>query len=179
VPTTLQVGASLYDGLGPQATGASDMRFVERFRQEELQTPVGPAAKPLESRRAERPRREALRWAFGHPGEAIRLSLAKLARMWNLWPNDKAFSSWPIRLVVLFTYMPLGILGIMGAARTIGRGWPYWLCWLPAAYVTLLHVVFVSSVRYREPAMLPLAVAAAGAICALWDKGVSLKPKAD
>lgn len=173
VPTTLQVGASLYDGLNPQATGASDMRFVERFRAEEQQEPVGPGALSLECRLDRRLRQEALAWATDHPGEVLRLSLVKLARMWNLWPNDVAFSSWPIRLAVLFTYVPLLFFAIIGSARTLRRGWPYWLCWLPAAYLTLLHMVFVSSVRYREPAMLPLTALAAWTICAIWDKGVT------
>jgi hypothetical protein len=61
------------------------------------------------------------------------------------------------------TYVPIMILAITGAARTIRRGWPYVLCWLPAVYLTGLHVVFVGSIRYRVPAMLTLAVLAAGA----------------
>jgi hypothetical protein len=36
------------------------------------------------------------------------------------------------------------------------------LCCLPAVYLTLLHVVFVSSLRYRDPAMLALLALAAG-----------------
>ncbi len=35
VPTTLQVGASLYDGISPQATGTSEMSFVPRFVREQ------------------------------------------------------------------------------------------------------------------------------------------------
>jgi hypothetical protein len=38
------------------------------------------------------------------------------------------------------------------------------LCGLPAIYFTLLHMVFVSSIRYREPAMLGLIVLAAGVL---------------
>lgn len=168
VPTTLQVGASLYDGLNPQATGASDMRFVERFRQEERRSG---GRSDLEYRLDQRLRREAIDWATGHPGKVFCLALVKLRRMWNLWPNEAAFSSWPIRLGVLFTYVPLLIFAIIGVARTCGQGWPYWLCWLPAVYLTVLHVVFVSSVRYREPAMLALIPLAAVVICRLWERG--------
>ena len=38
------------------------------------------------------------------------------------------------------------------------------LCWLPAVYLTLLHVVFVSSIRYRDPAMLAWLALAGGVI---------------
>jgi hypothetical protein len=92
------------------------------------------------------------------------LAAIKFARMWNVWPNEAAFSAWHIRLAVLMTYVPVMVLAIVGAIKTIHRGWPYVLCWLPAVYFTLLHVVFVSSIRYREPAVLALMVLAGGVI---------------
>jgi hypothetical protein len=61
------------------------------------------------------------------------------------------------------TYTPVLILALVGGWRFATRGWPYALCLLPALYFTLLHVVFVSSIRYREPAMMTLIVLAAGA----------------
>ena len=92
------------------------------------------------------------------------LAAIKLVRLWNLWPNERQFSTWPIRLAVALGYLPVLALGLAGAVGSFRRGWPYVLCWLPAAYFTLLHVVFVSSIRYREPAMLALMVLAAGRI---------------
>jgi hypothetical protein len=67
-----------------------------------------------------------------------------------------------VRLAVALTYLPLLILGLVGAVRTLRYGWPYWLCWFPAVYFSALHVVFVGSIRYRLPAMLGLIVLAAG-----------------
>jgi hypothetical protein len=167
VPTTLQVGASLYDGLGPQATGASDMSFVDRFAEEERlrEFPVGDGTfESFEYQLDLRLRAESLAWSRAHPGRAGQLAAIKLARMWNIWPNEASFSTWYIRLAVLLTYVPVMVFAGIGVGKTIHRGWPYVLCWLPAVYFTLLHVVFVSSIRYRQPAMLALMVLAAGAI---------------
>jgi hypothetical protein len=84
--------------------------------------------------------------------------------MWNVWPNEPAFRSWPMRVGMLVTYGPLLVLSLIGVWRYTSWGWPYALAWLPALYLTLLHVVFVSSLRYREPAMLALIVLAAGVL---------------
>ncbi len=160
VPTTLQVGASLYDGLNPDATGASNMDFVQRFETAERRAEKRSSAdggESLELRLDRRMRQDALDWARAHPGRALQLAGIKFLRMWNVYPNEPQLSaSWAICLTIFFTYTPLLVLAIMGAWRTVGRGWPYILCCLPAVYLTLLHVVFVSSIRYRDPAMLAL-----------------------
>ncbi len=166
VPTTLQVGVSLYDGWNPQATGASDLSFVERFARDERARQAAGADEhvPFEYRLDRRLKSEATAWARENPGRAIELAALKFLRIWNVWPNEPGLSAWPIRLVVLATYVPIMLLAAVGAVRTIGWGWPYVLCWLPAVYFTALHIVFVGSIRYRVPAMLGLAVLAGGAV---------------
>jgi 4-amino-4-deoxy-L-arabinose transferase-like glycosyltransferase len=167
VPTTLQVGASLYDGLNPRATGASDMWYTNLFQQRELDAEARGEAdldEDFEYRLDRRHRDAALEWARAHPGRVARLAAVKFLRIWNIWPNEAAFSSWPIRLVVTAGYLPVVILGLLGVWKTTRRGWPYVLCWLPAVYFTLLHMIFVGSIRYRDPAMLGLMVLAAAVV---------------
>ena len=105
-----------------------------------------------------------LDWARAHPLRVAQLAGVKVLRTWNLWPNEPGLSSWPVRIAVCCTYLPVLLLGIVGAGRTIRLGWPYILCWLPALYFTLLHAVFVGSIRYRQPAMFGLIVLAAGVV---------------
>lgn len=167
VPTTLQVGASLYDGLNPRATGASNMDFVEsaveKLRADDERRDA-PPADPFEYRLDRLLLSEAIQWARSHPVEVVKLAGIKVVRMWNLWPNEPQFRRPIIATGLLLTYAPLFVLALIGAWRYARRGWPYLLCLLPAVYLTLLHMIFVSSIRYREPAMLILIVLAAAAV---------------
>jgi 4-amino-4-deoxy-L-arabinose transferase-like glycosyltransferase len=166
VPTSLQVGASLYDGLSPTATGASDMRFVPQFIAEQRVADASSRAMTtglFEDRLDRRMRDASLTWAKENPGRVLQLAAIKFARMWNLLPNASDFQSNALRLILAASYTPIMLLALTGAWRFARRDWTYLLCLLPAVYLTCLHVVFVSSIRYREPAMLPLIVLAAGA----------------
>jgi 4-amino-4-deoxy-L-arabinose transferase-like glycosyltransferase len=166
VPTTLQVGASLYDGLHPNATGASNMDFVPRFYAEQK---AADARDPnlsgvFETRLSQRMRDAAVQWATTHPARVFALMRAKFVRMWNLWPNAAEFRSWKLRLIIVVGYVPLLVLALWGTWKYASRGWGYVLCVMPAVYFTCLHVVFVSSLRYRQPAMLIWIVLAAGVL---------------
>jgi hypothetical protein len=112
----------------------------------------------------------ALAWAAGHPADVLRLAGVKFQRMWNVWPNESAFRDWRFRVVVMAGYLPILVGAAAGLWRYGRRGWPFVLCVLPAVYFTGLHVVFVGSIRYRQPAMLPLIVLAAGLAASWWER---------
>lgn len=163
VPTTLQVGASLRDGLHATADGSSNMAFVAPAEQAERAHPTI-EGEPLEYRLDRRLRHEAVDWAVAHPRRVIELAATKFARTWNVWPNDQRQAGWTLRIITAITYVPALALALVGIWLTRDRLWPMALAWLPAVYLTLLHVVFVGSVRYREPAMLGLLVLSAAAL---------------
>jgi 4-amino-4-deoxy-L-arabinose transferase-like glycosyltransferase len=170
VPTSLQVGASLYDGLSPIATGASDMRFVPEFLAEQQAADAagdGKVSGLLEDRLDRRLRDVSINWARQNPGQVLRLAAIKSGRMWSPLPNAGEFQSRTPRLILAASYSPVMLLAFVGAWQFARRDWPYLLCLLPAVYFTCLHVVFVSSIRYRQPAMLPLIVLAAAVVARL------------
>ncbi len=166
VPTTLQVGASLYDGWNPAATGASNMPFsTPAYRAQKAEdAAAGRDAFGFEVRLDQRLRREAWAWARAHPGQVVQLAGHKFLRLWNIWPNADEFRSWMLRVLVCAGYLPLLVLGGVGLVRWWRGGWPYLLCALPAVYYTCLHMIFVSSIRYRQPALMVWLILAAAAL---------------
>src|SRR5262245_31143591 len=147
VPTSLQVGASLYDGISPTATGASDMSFVGRFVAEQRAADAEPGADTrglFEDRLDRRLRDAAIVWARENPSRVMALAATKFARIWSFVPNASEFQSRWLRLILAATYTPVICLALAGSWRFARRDWPHLLCILPAVYLTLPHLPFFS-----------------------------------
>ncbi len=151
VPTALWLGASLYDGLNPMATGASDMSFRgdpdiwalgEQDQDGELLW-------------------RATRFARENPGRVLGLALVKLGRFWSPWPNAEGFASWTLTVAGAAVELPLFGLLVLGAWN---RRRDLRVCVLsagPLLYFSALHLIFASSMRYRIPGEMPALVLAA------------------
>ncbi|HAC90638.1 MAG TPA: hypothetical protein DCF63_08385 [Planctomycetaceae bacterium] len=173
VPTTLQTGASLYDGLHQGASGASDegMLFMQEIEhqqaQEDALTPQ-PLESTFEWRVNQRAKRLALQWAGQNPMQSFDLMLSKFWRTWSLWPDGGDLSSGAMRAALTISTICVLLLAFLANWHfSAGREWMIAFYWMPCLYFTALHLVFVGSIRYREPAMLVL-VALAGCEVAKW-----------
>ncbi|WP_435008856.1 ArnT family glycosyltransferase [Tundrisphaera lichenicola] len=153
VPTALWVGASLYDGIGPQANGESDMRFVDE-----------PDVRALgESEQDAVFRERSIAFARSNPRRVLALAGVKFGRFWSPWPNADALKSPGVALASALITIPVYLL--IGLGIWDRRRDPRALVLLagPLLYFCLLHMVFVSSIRYRIPGEVPaLGLAAAG-----------------
>jgi 4-amino-4-deoxy-L-arabinose transferase-like glycosyltransferase len=179
VPTTLQVGASLYDGLHENATGGSDMSFVLGFYRAQNIDDAELAIAPTDSyefRLNNRIRNAALDWAGANPTQVLALAGNKFVRLWRPLASDKAEASVALRWGMAMGYVGVVALALYGLILLIRRrksnqidGSPstqapvlvaVLLSISPAIYFTALHMVFVSSIRYRQPAVLVLTLLA-------------------
>ena len=170
VATSLQMGASLYDAWRPDADGASDMRFVDEFRRLETESPSGPLDLHFEIRLDERLKAAALDWARSNPDAVARLAVVKLVRLWSPVPREPAFSSPALQLLLATSFTPLLIGGLCGFYRSFRRRGAAWTLLVPAFYVSALHSIFVSSIRYRVPVLYGLVILTAFAVVAFLDR---------
>ena len=207
VPTTLQTGASLYDGLNARATGSSDMSSIDRIRLEYLReqahvhlTPpralfwsdhlplnaripnywdrlkpqvsplwteiqeASPSVPPFEYAFDKHLGKLATDWAQDNPSEATRLAWEKILKVWSPWPSSN-WDAYPrVRWILGVALVMLAMMASLGAWRGRKQWRDAWVLIFPALYFTLLHAVFVGSIRYREPALYGLIILAALAL---------------
>ena len=162
---TTRAGISLYDGVRPGATGASDLGDVKNM----------PAVRGLSETQWNRYFLDASHAAIvDDPVRIVRLGGVKFMRMWNPFPNVDTYQSSLVRAISAGWAFPTFALAAVGAVylpirhRQVGLRIAMFLC-LPAVYLTALHCVFVGSVRYRLGAVPMLHILAAFGLVAVWD----------
>lgn len=162
-------GVTLYDAQGPQADGSSNQNFLAQMP--ELNG-LGEAAadRRLLARAVQQMRSD--------PGRVVWLAGVKFKRFWNPLPNLETTQSG----LAVWGNAALTALGLLAAAVGVGRllarrpgrsAEPRQatvnflvLVLLPIVVFTLLHCVFIGSVRYRAPLMPFVYLLAAAAFMA-------------
>lgn len=156
---TQRGGISLYDGVGPQATGRSDLGDVKQM------TAVRGMDEVAWNRYFLKASFDAMR---RDPWRIVKLAGRKLARMWNPVPNVETYRSPWVRAVGATWSIPTFALALWGAVHCAARSRSALLLLLPAIYLCLLHSLFVGSIRYRLSAVPLLHVLAGVSVVALW-----------
>ncbi len=150
VPTAVWLGACLYDGLNPHATGASDMKFLEN-----------PEFRPLDETGQDAVlTRRALEFARSQPRRVLELAAIKYWRYWSPWPNANEYRSPGAAVASALLVIPLYLLILAGVWNRRHDLDALLLLAGPVLYFCAVHAVFVSSIRYRipaEPAVMGLA----------------------
>lgn len=174
VPTTLQVGASLYDGWHEGASGSSDenMNFVDTFAREQQMQDREMLANgsgveldgTFEYRLDRRIYRSAISWAMANPSDVVRLSLVKLGKTWSPLPTAGQIGNRWVRYGEAIAYLVILALAGFGWWELRREGWRVSIYAIPSFYFAGLHAIFIGSVRYRQPAIVALCILAGCAI---------------
>lgn len=165
-PTRVGSGASLLESWGPWADGGPGMERIEY-----------PAFAPdaNEYERDRQARDAAVAWARENPGRVAALAWKKLCRTWSVTINAPGYGGGVYAAVGWLTVAPVYGLAVVGFWRLRRLPATLGLLLAPAACYTVIHMVFVGSVRYRMPAMPGLFLVAAAAIVAF--RSQSVRPR--
>ncbi|MDA1230926.1 MAG: hypothetical protein O2856_09140 [Planctomycetota bacterium] len=150
--TSLWSGPSLYDGLHPDATGASDMKF---FDQENVLSTMS------EYEMNSHYKQRAVDFVVSHPRRTVELAFLKAGRYLGPSLNAAGFSGGAFAVFCVIWYSALTLLimvGALGLRKNLGI-----LALLAGPFLQflLVHMVFVGSIRYRLPVEFPLSIIAA------------------
>ena len=150
--TSLWSGPSLYDGLHPGATGASDMTFVDT---------ENVFSKISEYDTNDHYKQRAFEFALNNPARTVELAILKAGRYLSPTLNAAGFSGGPAFLISLAWYVAFWSLIIVGTVSL--RKQPVLIALLTGPFLQFLvvHMVFVGSIRYRLPVEFPLSIIAA------------------
>jgi len=95
---------------------------------------------------------EAIDFIFNNPKNFIELGFRKFLRFWRPWPYAKEYSGWHIIIVSISTYGTVLFFSLAFLKRYFfkfkSRIYPIMFS---IAYLMTVHIVTISSIRYRLP----------------------------
>ena len=95
---------------------------------------------------------DSIQFILDNPNQFLELSLKKFIRFWNVFPNNKKLNENTLfKYIIFLSYTPIllmSALWILKNPNLIKKVTPMLLFIL---YTTLIHVVSISSIRYRFP----------------------------
>ncbi len=154
VLTTCNVGESLYEAVGPFADGGPN-------KDETLWPPSTDLLLHDECARDRLLLRTSIDYMAATPRRVLRLAGVKFLRTWNILPNYPGERTTRNLWVSAAFTVPVYLAALVGLAVMLRRRELAWVL-LPVLVWTLVHMVFVGSVRYRLP-MMPLMFVLDGA----------------
>jgi hypothetical protein len=141
---TTRGGITLYDGMQPGATGGSDLAHTKTM-------PQVSGLNEIEWDRFFRQR--AWSEVRQHPARVATLAWQKFLRTWSLTPNVEAYrqgkAAW-ISAAWMILLLATAVIGLWSRRKLPAA---LLTLLLPVIVFTLVHMVFVGSVRYRVPTM--------------------------
>jgi len=149
--TTLE-GISLYEAVYPEADGGP--------RQDKISLPPEMASLN-EAQRNDEWSRRAWTYVREEPLRVAKLAVVKAGRTWSPWFNAGEWKSRVITWGMAAWYIPVYALAIAGIFWGRMRRQTKMLLMIPVLYFTVLHALFLGSVRYRVPLMPEVCVLAA------------------
>jgi len=151
-------GIVLYSGNNPLNVSGGGVAYGLPNDDMDL-TPFSTIADPVA--RNDAMKAAAYRFIRENPGHFAEMMGVKFVRFWRLWPYSPRYQTWPIIVLSLLSYgivLPLAVLAVARSERSaLMRLSPILAL---AAYLSLLHMVTIGSIRYRlplEPFMIVLA----------------------
>jgi 4-amino-4-deoxy-L-arabinose transferase-like glycosyltransferase len=114
--------------------------------------------------------KQATDYITAHPGDFLYAASRKFIRFWNVVPNVAEYRKPLYSLISALSFGPILVFAVAGVVR-MRRQWRQFApLYLIIGYFTILHVVTVSSLRYRLPieALLILLAAEPLAAGAQW-----------
>lgn len=147
VPITIESGIVLYLGNNPRATGGTGgwtKYEQDQFLPENISNPYTPEAERTMLRLA-------LRYIFNHPKRTIMLGFKKFINLWRPFYADARLIN---KIIMSIFYIPIIVLATLGIIKTACENFKrYNLFYFLILYFILMHMITISNIRYRDPAM--------------------------